>query len=142
MAKNGYKKISNGEEKEKLSFVSLLLFQWMNSVFKIGSRQSLDQNDFLPLSKENSACFLTKQLQKNWNKEMTKCTANGKRPKLWKSVIKIFSVKDGMIILFTRALSSLYGLLQPLFLGYLISKDSFLPLPSGDIYCSLISFQG
>jgi len=93
----------------------------MNSIFKIGSERPLDENDFLPLSKENCASFLTDQLQQNWNKEKTKCNRNRKRPKLWKSVIKLMSVKDVMIIVFTSALKSISRLLQPLLLGSLIS---------------------
>ena len=121
MAKHGYKKISTSEDKEEVSFMSLLFFQWMNSVFKIGSERSLDQNDFLPLSKENSSSHLTEQLQANWNEENTNCKGNGKRPKLWKSVIKMLSVKDATIMISTGALYSLTRVLQPLFLGYLIS---------------------
>ena len=121
MARTGYKKISTNEEEETLSFVSLLFFQWMNSIFKIGSERPLDENDFSPLSKENSSSFLIDQLQENWNKEKTKCKRNQKRPKLWKSVIKSISVKDDMIIGFTNALYSISSLLQPLLLGYFIS---------------------
>ena len=125
MAKNGYKKIPSDDltvgDEERASFVSLLLFQWMNNVFKTGSERTLNQNDFLPLSKENSAGFLTEQLQSNWNKEETKCKKNGRKPKLWKSVLKILSVKDALIIVFSGALYSLSRVLQPLFLGYLIS---------------------
>ena len=134
MARNGYKKISTNEEKEAVSFVSILLFQWMSSIFKTGSERPLDENDFLSLSRENSASFLTDQLQENWNKENTKCKRNKKRPKLWKSVIKLIAIKDVMIIVFTNVLYSISRLLQPLLLGYLISilmsaepqKDSLL----------------
>ena len=133
MTRTGYKKISTNE-REAVSFVSLLLFQWMNSVFKIGSERPLDENDFLSLSRENSASILTDQLQENWNKEKTKCKRNKKRPKLWKSVIKLIAIKDVMIIVFTNVLYSISRLLQPLLLGYLISilmsaepqKDSLL----------------
>ena len=121
MSRNGYKKISTVEGTEEVSFVSLLLFQWMNNVFKIGSERAVDENDFLPLSKENFASFLTEQLQANWNKEKTKCTASGKRPELWRSVIKMLSVMDAMIIVLTGTLYSVCSILQPLFLGYLIS---------------------
>ena len=121
MARNGYNKISPSEDKESVSFVSLLFFQWMNSIFKTGSERPLDENDFLPLSKENSASFLTDQLQANWNKEKTKCNKNQKRPKLWKCVMKSISGKDAIIIVFTRALRSVSSVLQPLLLGYLIS---------------------
>ena len=106
---------------EKIYFVSLLLFQWMNSVFKIGSERPLDENDFLSLSRENSASILTDQLQENWNKEKTKCKRNKKRPKLWKSVIKLIAIKDVMIIVLTNVLHSISRILQPLLFGYLIS---------------------
>ena len=121
MAKEGYSKITPSEDKGRVSFVSLLFFQWMNSIFKTGSERPLDENDLLLLSKENSACFLTDQLQAKWNKEKTKCNRNQKRPKLWKCVIKLISVKDAIIIVFTIALLSVSIVLQPLLLGYLIS---------------------
>ena len=102
------------------SFVSLLFFQWMNNGFKTGSQRPLTENDLLPLSEENLTSSLTERLQTKWRKENTKCKANGKRPKLWKSVIKMLCLKDSMIIVFTSALYTICGLLQPLFLGYLI----------------------
>ena len=121
MARNGYNKVSPSEDKESVSCLSLLLFQWMNSIFRTGNERPLDDNDFLPLSKEHSASFLTDQLQANWNKEKTKCNRSHKRPRLWKSVLKLLSVKDVMIIEFTNASHSISNTLQPLFLGYLIS---------------------
>ena len=111
MARNGYNKISPSEDKESVSFVSLLFFQWMNSIFKTGSERPLDENDFLPLSKENCSSFLTDQLQANWNKEKAKCDRNQKRPKLWKSVIKLISVKDVMFIVFTNVLYAMFRFL-------------------------------
>ena len=121
MARKGYSKISPSEDKESDSCVSLLFFQWMNGIFKTGSERPLDEYDFLPLSKENSASSLTDQLQAKWNKEKAKCNRNQKRPKLWKCVIKLISVKDAIIIVFTNALLSISAVLQPLLLGYLIS---------------------
>jgi len=121
MARKGYKKISTNEDKEIVSFVSLLLFSWMNSIFKIGSERPLDENDLLSLSKENSTSFLTDQLQQNWNKEKTKCNRNQTTPILWKCVIKMIPIKDAMVIVFTSAVESISCLLQPLLLGYLIS---------------------
>ena len=102
------------------SFVSLLFFRWMNNVFKTGRRRPLEENDLLPISEENFTSSLTERLQRKWGKENTKCKANGKKPKLWKSVIKMLCLKDIMIIVFTSALYTICNLLQPLFLGYLI----------------------
>ena len=121
MTRNGYKRIRTGSETENVSFVSRLFFQRMNSVFKKGNERALEETDLLPLSEENFTRSLTEQLQTTWKKENTKCKSNGKRPKLWKSVLKMLSVREGMIISFTGALYVIGGLLQPLFLGYLIS---------------------
>ena len=47
---------------------------------------------------------------------------NGKRPKLWKSVFDMLSVKDVIIILTGNVLITTSRLLFPLFLGYLVSE--------------------
>ena len=121
MARNGYKKIPSDDDVKKVSFVSVLFFQWMNSIFKTGNKQALEKSDFLPLSKENTTCSVTEQLQTNWKKEKAKCKGNAKKPKLWKSVANMLSAQDAMIIIFLCALYSLARLIQPLFLGYLVT---------------------
>ena len=119
--KGGYRKISADEDK-KVSFVSSIFFRWMNRVLKEGSQRPLDQNDFLPLSDENSGRFVTDKLQKIWKSEKYHCKMNGKRPRLWKSVFDMLSVKDVIIILTGNVLFTTSRLLLPLFLGYLVSK--------------------
>ena len=121
MTRNGYKKISSDGKKENVSFLSLLFFQWMNNIFKIGSKRPLDQSDFLPLPKENVTCSVIEQLQANWNNEKAECKAKGRRPKLWKSVMKMLFFKETVFLIFTRILYSLSRIIQPLFLGYLMS---------------------
>ena len=122
MAKNGYKKIPADTDTEKVSFVCLLFFQWMNGVLKTGSERALEENDFLPLAKENTSCSVIEQLQAKWNKEETKCKGKNKKPKLWKSVMKMFSVKEVILIFLTGILYTLCRILEPLLLGYLITS--------------------
>ena len=119
--KSGYMKIS-GDKDEKVSFVSSLFFRWMNEVLKKGSQRPLDQNDFLPLSDEDSGRFVTDKLRKSWESEKHHSKMNGKRPKLWKSVFDVLSAKDFIIILTGNILCTTSRLLFPLFLGYLVSK--------------------
>ncbi|RMX43075.1 hypothetical protein pdam_00023393, partial [Pocillopora damicornis] len=71
----------------------------MDSTFKIGNKRALQESDFVPLSPENTTRAATEKLQSNWNKEKTKCRENGKKPRLWKSVLRMLSVKD--IIIFS-----------------------------------------
>jgi len=124
MAKKG----SNDADTEKASFESLILFRWMNIVFKTGSERALEETDFLPLTKENSYCFVTKQLQTKWNEERSKCKENRKRPKLWKSVMKLLSVTDLFVLIITGTLNTICRILEPLLLGYfmvsLLSAES------------------
>lgn len=122
MTRNGYEKISSDGKKQNVSLFSLLFFQWMNSVFKTGSKRPLQQSDFLPLPNGNIASSIIKQLKANWNNEIAECKANGRRPKLWKSVIKMLSFKESVFLVFTRILYSLCRIIQPLLLGYLMSS--------------------
>ena len=122
MTKGGYQKISTTDETEKVSFISFLFFQWMNDIFKTGRQRTLDENDFVPLSKENSTDFLAGRLQTSWNKEKDECKGNGRRPKLWRSLLKMISFEEAKIILLTHAFYALRRFLQPLFLGYLVSS--------------------
>ena len=118
MAKNSYKKITS--DGDKVSFISLLFFQWMSNVFKTGSERAIEETDFLPLLKENTSCSVIGQLQTKWNEEVTKFKEIGKRPKLWKSVLKMLSVKDIMAFISIGTFYTLSRILQPLLLGYLI----------------------
>ena len=123
MKKSGYKKISSEDSEENdVSILSFLFFRWMNNIIKTGSERALQQSDFLPLSKENSTSSVTEKLQTKWNEEKAKCAQSDKRPKFWKSVVKMLSVKDVLIIMFTGILESFCRIFQPLFLGYLISS--------------------
>ena len=131
--KPGYEKIPSDAEKEKVSLFSLLFFQWMNIVFKTGSKRALEQTDFLPLARENTSCFLMEQLQTKWNNEKTKCQKNDRKPKLWKSVIKMLTVKDAMFLISTGVFCTLCRVLRPLILRYLVVSLT-APAESRDNY--------
>ena len=122
MKRGGYKKISAKESEENFSILSLLLFQWMNGVVKIGSERPLEQGDILPLSKENKTRSVTEKLQANWDDEKASSKRNNKtKAKLWRSVIKIVSVKEALIIILLGVLDSVGRIIQPLLLGFLVS---------------------
>ena len=135
MAKNEYGKLSSRNEEEKVSFVSILFFQWMNIIFKTGSQRALKESDFLPLAKENSTCSVVRKLQENWNREIETSKGVGKTPKLWKSVIKMISVKEILVLISIEGVCSISRLLQPLLLGYLmISLMSDEPAHTYSLY--------
>ena len=135
MAKSEYSKLSGNNGEEKVSFVSILFFQWMNSIFKTGSERAIEETDFLPLAKENSTCSVVSKLQENWNGEIETSKGVGRKPKLWKSVIKMISVKEILVLTSIHGLYTLYLILQPLLLGYLmVSLMSDEPEHSYSLY--------
>ncbi|CAH3187891.1 unnamed protein product [Porites lobata] len=118
MTRDGYKKVPDEDHTEKISCLSFMFFHWMNNVLKTGNERPIEQSDFLPLSEENTSSFLIEHLQKEWNKEKAKCKGKKKRPKLWKSVLKLLPLKEVLILTVNYALYSLSRLLQPLLLGF------------------------
>lgn len=121
MKRKGYSKITDKDSDDNLNILSSLFFQWMNEVIKIGSERTLQQNDFLPLSKENQTRPATEKLQTKWSDEKVTCKCENKKPKLWRSVIKTVSIKEVFIIVLTGLLDSVGRILQPLFLGFVVS---------------------
>ena len=71
---------------------------------------------------ETSLAQLSNSLKPTGKNEIAKCKADGRRPKLWKSVIKMLSFKESVFLVFTRILYSLCRIIQPLLLGYLMSS--------------------
>ena len=118
----GYQKLSIDGDSERIGYVSFLLFQWMNSIFEKGSKGRIDESDFEPLSRENTTEVFTNRLQTCWNEERAITKGSEQRPQLWKSVIKMISLKDAMIIVLLYLASLLWRLSRPLFLGYLVSS--------------------
>lgn len=104
------------------SFFSILLFQWMNISLKTGSERAIYENDLFPLEEENTTRFLTERLRANWTKE----TANSRRqdicPRLWKSVLKMLTTKDLVILFIAGIFWTICRVLQPLLLGFLIKS--------------------
>ena len=121
MKRRVYRKIFVKDSEENFGILSLLLFQWMNEVVKIGSKRPLEQSDFLLLSEENKTRSVTEKLQTNWDDERASCQRNNKKPKLWRCVMKMVPVKEASVIILSGILDSIGRILQPLFLGFLIS---------------------
>ena len=121
MAPNGYRKISStSDSAEKVGFVSFLLFQWMNDVMKTGSKRTLEERDFVPLSNENTSQSATELLDKKWKEEIANSIRKKKTPKLWKSVLKMISYREAVFVVCCDVLFAIGSLLSPLLIGHLI----------------------
>ena len=122
MAKTSYQRVTNTTQTENVSFLSTLLFRWMNDVLKSGNERAIDETDFLSLNEECTACFLTEQLQSKWTDETANSRRHDKQPKLWKSVLKMLTTREAMILFVTATVLLFCRVLQPLLLGYLVKS--------------------
>ena len=121
MAPNGYRKISStNDSAEKVGFVSFLFLQWMNDVMKTGSKRTLEEEDFVPLSNENTSQSATELLDKKWKEEIANSIEKKKRPKLWKSVLKMISLREAVFVVCCDVLYAIGSLLSPLLIRHLI----------------------
>lgn len=136
MSNKGYDKVPTSEHsplrQEEPSLWSLLSLGWMNEIFKTGNTRPIQQSDFLPLDKESKARQLTDKLQGIWDNERKTSLNSGKKPKLWKSVLKMVPPRDAAVIMLFGVVNLISRVLQPLLLGFIISslvsqsKDSSL----------------
>ena len=122
MTKKTYRKIASSAHSENISFFSSLFFQWMNILMKTGSERAVDENDLLPLKEETTSWFLTKKLQAKWTEETADSQIYGVKPKLWKSILKMLTAKEKMIIISAMSVETLCHILQPLLLGHLVKS--------------------
>ena len=64
---------------------------------------------------------MTEQLKVKWDEEITDCRGKGKNPRLWKSVMKIFSVKDFIFLFLNWFINAFCRIMEPLLLGYFMA---------------------
>ena len=124
MAPNGYRKISTNKSAEKVGFVSFLWLQWMNDAMKTGSKRTLEEGDFVPLSNENTSQSATELLDKKWKEEVANSIRKKKTPKLWKSVLRTISLREAVFVVCCDVLFAIGSLLSPLLVGHLIFISS------------------
>ncbi|KAL9954927.1 hypothetical protein ACROYT_G042515 [Oculina patagonica] len=153
MTKKGYRKVPGQDTVDQhelhhplttANYLSIFTFWWMNDIFRKGTKQPLDQSDFLPLHHEDRTRDITERLQKQWNSDLQKCNEEGTEPKLWKSVIKIIPFKEFCISWSLLLLESVAQVMQPLLIGILVY---FLRSGNADhvylyLCAGLMSFSG
>ena len=89
---------------------------------KTGSERAVDENDLLPLKEEDTSSFLTKKLEAKWTEDTADSKIYDVKPKLWKSILKMLTAREKMILVLTMSVETLCHILQPLLLGYLVKS--------------------
>ncbi|CAL8406684.1 unnamed protein product [Arctogadus glacialis] len=101
------------------NWFSKLFFSWMNPLFRIGYKRSLEGEDLYNVLPEYRSKTLGETLQRYWDEECLKASKDLKEPSLFKAIIfchwKFYAVLT--IITFIEEATKL---VQPVLLGYLL----------------------
>ena len=85
--------LSIKNDRIKAGFFSRLFFTWLYKLLSLGYKRSLCDDDLLFLEDENKAQRLV-ELYNLWNEEIRKAEKNHNKPRLWKTMCKLFSAQD------------------------------------------------
>ena len=103
---------------------SVLSFWWATELLVTGNKRPLEHDDLFPLQDEHKTQLLTEKLQRTWNEETTRRTAQKSKRgyQLFRAVMRMFPWTDYLFVLSTSLLASLGNVLQPLFLSFLLPE--------------------
>ena len=108
--------------KKTANIFSILSFWWVGQLLDLGSKRSLENDDLFPLLEEDKTQTSTENLYRTWNEEKSRPSSegasNGRR--LFKAIIRAFSVVDYLFILSVGLVPGVCNVLQPVFLSLLL----------------------
>nr|CAB3219633.1 multidrug resistance-associated protein 4 [Phallusia mammillata] len=104
---------------EKANIFSQILFWWLNDFFKNGQKRELKETDQFKLQKDDTSEDICKKLERNWEKELALHKAGGRKPSLFRAIVKTF-VFRWFLFGFVVALEEVLIVITPLLLGGLL----------------------
>ncbi|KAM4699820.1 ATP-binding cassette sub-family C member 4 [Discoglossus pictus] len=102
------------------NFCSKLFFCWLNSLFLIGHKRKLEEDDMYKVLPEDSSERLGEELQWYWDKEIQEAQKESRQPKLTKAIIRCHWKAYSLLGFFTFIEESV-KVIQPIFLGNVVS---------------------
>ncbi|KAM5180099.1 ATP-binding cassette sub-family C member 4 isoform 1-T1 [Mantella aurantiaca] len=105
---------------QNANFCSKLFFCWLNSLFLIGHKRKLEEDDMYDVLPEDSSEKLGEELQWYWDEELQKAQKEGRAPRLTKAIIRCHWKSYSVLGIFTFIEESV-KVIQPIFLGNVVS---------------------
>ncbi|XP_036913453.1 ATP-binding cassette sub-family C member 4 [Sturnira hondurensis] len=140
-----YEEVKKANPLQKANFCSRVFFCWLNPLFKIGHKRRLEEDDMYSVLPEDRSKHLGEELQRYWDKEVSRAENGSQKPSLTKAIIKCYWKSYLVLGLFTFVEESI-RIVQPLFLGKIISYfENYDPTDSAAlqeayIYAAMLSF--
>ncbi|XP_069826776.1 ATP-binding cassette sub-family C member 4 [Dendropsophus ebraccatus] len=101
------------------NFCSKVFFCWLNSLFLIGHKKKLEEDDMYNILPEDASERLGEELQWYWDTELQKAQKEGRVPHLTKAIIRCHWKAYSVLGFFTFIEESI-KVIQPIFLGNII----------------------
>ncbi|CAH2223667.1 multidrug resistance-associated 4 [Pelobates cultripes] len=105
---------------ETANFCSKVFFCWLNSLFLIGHKRKLEEDDMYKVMPEDASERLGEELQCYWNEELQKAQRESRAPHLTKAIIRCYWKAYSILGFFTFIEESV-KVIQPIFLGNVVS---------------------
>ncbi|XP_056411570.1 ATP-binding cassette sub-family C member 4 isoform X4 [Hyla sarda] len=102
------------------NFCSKLFFCWLNSLFIIGHKRKLEEDDMYNVLPEDASERLGEELQWYWDTELQEAQKEGRAPRLTKAIIRCHWKSYSVLGFFTFIEESV-KVIQPIFLGNVIT---------------------
>ncbi|KAM8976173.1 ATP-binding cassette sub-family C member 4 [Pelodytes ibericus] len=102
------------------NFCSKLFFCWLNSLFIIGHKRKLEEDDMYKVLPEDTSERLGEELQWYWNEELKEAQKKACAPHLTKAIIRCYWKAYSILGFFTFIEESV-KVIQPIFLGNVVN---------------------
>ncbi|XP_069495246.1 ATP-binding cassette sub-family C member 4 isoform X2 [Ambystoma mexicanum] len=104
---------------ETANFCSRLFFCWLNSLFLVGHKRTLEEDDMYNVLPEDSSQRVGEELQRHWEKEKQLAQKEAREPFLSRAIIHCYWKPYSLLGFFTLLEESV-KVIQPIFLGNII----------------------
>uniref|UniRef100_A0A668AYE6 ATP binding cassette subfamily C member 4 (PEL blood group) n=1 Tax=Myripristis murdjan TaxID=586833 RepID=A0A668AYE6_9TELE len=113
------------------NLLSKIFFCWLNPLFRIGYKRTLEEDDMYKVLPEDGSKRLGQELQWYWDREVQRAAKDVRTPKLTKALIQCYWRSYSLFGIFTETIK----VIQPLLLGKLIEFfESYDPNNKAAVY--------
>lgn len=124
-------------QRDGASWLSIILFWWMNDLLRLGSNRPLTEEDLFPLLEGYKAEAVVRKAEECWLDELKKSQSENKKPQLWKAMLRLIPWKSAVMIIVLRTFWALSFAFQPVSLWLLLK--TWNDEPNMDMKLAIIS---
>jgi len=106
--------------KDSANFLSHLFLCWLRRLVSIGRQSQLTQDDLFELSEDHKAEAVIHDFEHVWEDEIFKAQEKNRQPKLWRAMLKYFSYKDYIQLMFLFILETVCIYCKPVLLWFFL----------------------